>query len=157
MTSNKVLKNCIELAGRILRRWGFAEKDIIIYTTLLFSNKPMSMQNISKETGLSLSTISISINSLMKSYLIKAERKERSRVFTAVPLFYEFFLNQPAEMLDKEVIPLKQNLIELKQTMPELNSKIDQILNDLSSMECVLNEMIKIKNNNKCIKKSNNL
>ena len=109
MTSNKVLKDCIELAGRILRRWGFAEKDIIIYTTLLFSNKPMSMQDISKETGLSLSTISISINSLMKSYLIKAEKKKEAGFLQQFRCFTSFSLTSQLRCLIKKLYLLNKS------------------------------------------------
>ncbi|WP_243666668.1 LacI family DNA-binding transcriptional regulator [Vulcanisaeta sp. JCM 16159] len=111
----------------------------------------MTMKDISEKTGFSLSTVSQSLNNLVRYYMVKPEKRGRVRVFTAVPMFYELFLNQPVEMLDKEVIPLKQRLLELRGKMPELRDRIDLILSNLSNMECVLNEIIRIKNNNICV------
>ncbi|WP_367834464.1 hypothetical protein [Vulcanisaeta sp. JCM 16159] len=40
MALGDTLDDSLELMGRILRRWGFSEKDIAIYTALLLSLDP---------------------------------------------------------------------------------------------------------------------
>ncbi len=136
---------------RILRRWGFRQRDILVYSALLLMPTPLSMREIAERTGLSISSVSTSLSLLLENYMVKVEKRGRAKVFTAIPIFYEYFLKQPFEILDKEVIPLKERLLRLEreEVSPQLHGKIRNTINDLEMFECILRKIIDLKN--KCV------
>ena len=147
----------IDLIERIMVRWGYTHTDGRIYGILSIAERPMTIDEIAEETGLSRSSVSTSLNRLLKDYMLTVKKKGRVKYFSIVPSFLEKFLDQPRELLEKEVVPLKEITERMvkKAEDEEYQLKLEEILKDLETLECVLNKIIRMEEENTgCLKPS---
>ena len=134
----------MDLIERIMVRWGYTHTDGRIYGILGISDRPMTIDEIAEETGLSRSSVSTSLNRLLKDYMITVKKKGRVKYFSIIPSFLEKFLEQPRELLEKEVLPLMQitEKLSAKPENEEYRMKLEELLKNLESLKCVLNRII---------------
>ncbi|AIU69961.1 ArsR family transcriptional regulator [Thermococcus eurythermalis] len=135
----------IEIVERIMVRWGYTATDGKVYAILLLSNRPMTIAELAKETGLSRSSISVALSRLVREYLVTCRREGRTKYFTAVPAFLEKFLHQPRETLEREVRPLEK-IVEsmIEKSDDEMRGRLEAVLSDLKKLECVLERIIRL-------------
>lgn len=152
----KEIRKFIEIVEKLMIRWGYTHTDGKIYALLLLSDKPLTIDELSKMTGLSRSSVSTSLSRLSRDYLVNVRKEGRTKLFSPIPAFLEKFLKQPREILEKEVRPFKklvEDLIDQAQS-PERQAKLEEILADLNALECILSKIIKMEEEEtECIKK----
>ncbi|WP_456368381.1 GbsR/MarR family transcriptional regulator [Thermococcus sp.] len=133
----------IELVERLLERWGYSRTEGKVYAILLMRARPMTISELAKETGLSRSSISVALSNLARHYLVTYRKEGKTKYFSAVPAFLEKFLQQPKEMLEREIKPMKEIVEDLVRNSGEEEKAFYlTLLNDLSTLECVLKRLI---------------
>ncbi|MBO8144620.1 MAG: ArsR family transcriptional regulator [Thermodesulfobacterium sp.] len=144
MMSNSERK-FIEIVERIMIRWGYSATEGKVYAILLLSNRPMTIAELAESTGLSRSSISVSLTKLAREYLVTYRRRGKTKYFTANPAFLEKFLQQPREILEREVRPLEKIVNSMiEKSEDDTRSRLEAILNDLKKLECVLELIIRL-------------
>lgn len=126
-----------------------------IYAILLLSSKPLTISELTKITGLSRSSVSMALSKLSREYLVTYTKEKKTKYFYAVPAFLEKFLQQPKEILEREIKPLKEIVIKLSENSNEdEKSRFKDILSDLSTLECVLKKIIELEEKeSECLKR----
>ncbi|WP_232461021.1 GbsR/MarR family transcriptional regulator [Thermococcus radiotolerans] len=138
-------KKFIEIVERIMIRWGYSATEGKIYAILLLSDRPMTITELAKETGLSRSSISVALSRLVREYLVTCRREGKTKYFTAVPAFLEKFLRQPRETLEREVRPLEDIVKSMIEKSDDgTRPRLEAILDDLKKLECVLELIIRL-------------
>lgn len=145
----------VELVERIMERWGYDRTGGKIYGILLLSNKPLTISELSKITGLSRSSVSVALSKLTREYLVTYTKEKKTKYFYAVPAFLEKFLKQPKEILEREIKPLKEIVVKLaEKSNEEEKARFEAILSDLLTLECVLKKIIELEEKeSECLKK----
>ena len=140
----------------MMRRWGYTHTDGRVYAILLLSEEPLTITDLVEVTNLSRSSISASLTRLSRDYLVNVRKNGKTKLFTPIPAFLEKFLNQPKEILEKEVRPLKSltEVILRESNSQEHKLKLQEVLSDLKALECVLSKIIKMEEEEtECFKK----
>ena len=129
-----------------MRRWGYTHTDGRVYAILLLSEEPLTISDLVEATNLSRSSVSASLTRLSRDYLVNVRKNGKIKLFTPIPAFLEKFLNQPKEILEKEVKPLKSltEVILRESNSQEHKLKLQEVLSDLKALECVLSKIIKM-------------
>ncbi len=135
----------MESVQRMMSRWGYTPSDGRVYALLLLSGRPMKIQEIARSSGLSRSAVSLSLSKLESRHLVKMHKKGRSKLFIPVPSFFSEFLRQPKEMLEYEVEPAIRALESMKE-----EGYVEETLNDLLNLKCVLERIIELEGELKC-------
>jgi len=139
-----------------MRRWGYTHTDGRVYAILLLSEEPLTISDLVEATNLSRSSVSASLTRLSRDYLVNVRKNGKIKLFTPIPAFLEKFLNQPKEILEKEVKPLKSltEVILRESKSQEHKLKLQEVLSDLKTLECVLSKIIKMEEEEtECFKK----
>ena len=139
-------RRSLDIIKRIFSRWGFSIREGIIYGILLLSPRSLTIREIIEITGMSRSSISTSLNILMREYMVDVRRKGKTKLFSPIPSFYEKFMEQPSELLEKEVIPLKKRIGEILKKVDdeEYRNKLINIIENLDSLENMLVNIMEI-------------
>jgi len=140
------IRRFVEIVERLLTRWGYSHTDAKVYAYLLLSEEPLTINDLAELTNLSRSSISVSLSKLTRDYMVSVRKVGKTKYFSPIPAFLEKFLEQPREMLEKEVLPLEaivEKLLEEAES-EEYREKLFGILKDLKNLQCVLEEIIKI-------------
>ncbi|AEC52423.1 hypothetical protein PNA2_1508 [Pyrococcus sp. NA2] len=155
MNMTKDEKRFIELVERIMERWGYDRTVGRIYGILLLSNKPLTISELASITGLSRSSVSIALSKLSRDYLVTYTKEKKTKYFSAVPAFLEKFLQQPKDILEREIKPLKEVITRLAEKSQENErTRFEAILADLLTLECVLKKIIELEEvESECLKK----
>ena len=143
-------KKFIELVERIMIRWGYNSTEGMIYGILLLSEKPLTIKNILELTNLSRTSISTSLKRLVGDDLVSVRREKKVKYFSPNPIFREKFMEQPKELLNKEIIPIVGIIEEISQSAhsEEYKKKLINIKRNLEDLENILNIIIKIEKEN---------
>ncbi|ASJ06769.1 helix-turn-helix domain-containing protein [Thermococcus pacificus] len=144
--SKRESRRFVEIVAQLLGRWGYSHTDGKIYAHLLLSERPLTISELAEATHLSRSSVSVSLSRLTRDYLVTYRKEGKTKYFSAVPAFLEKFLQQPKDILEREVRPLKEIIGRLaeKAESEEARTRFEGILNDLSTLECVLERIIKL-------------
>ncbi len=134
----------IELVERLLERWGYSRTEGKVYAVLLMKARPITISELVRETGLSRSSISVALSNLARHYLVTYRKEGKTKYFSAIPAFLEKFLQQPREMLEREIRPMKEIIEDLIENSgeDEKTPLYKTLLEDLSTLECVLERLI---------------
>ncbi len=145
-------KRFMEIVGAFLRRWGYDGTDGRVYGLLLLMDRPATIAELSRELGLSRSAVSMSLKRLSRDYLIRYQKRGRVKYFSAVPAFLDKFLQQPKDILERDVIPLEDIVREMivRSDDPARKANLGEILRDLTTLDCVLRKIIKLEYEVKC-------
>ncbi len=128
----------IELVERVLVRWNYTHTDGKVYAVLLLSEKPLTINEIVVQTGLSRSAVSTSLSKLSKDYLVTYTKTGKKKLFRALPNFLILFMKQPYEHLEKEIKPLRRIVEKLSRK----NKKFRHLLKDLKRLENLLERIL---------------
>jgi DNA-binding transcriptional regulator GbsR (MarR family) len=144
----------IEIVAQLMGRWGYTHTDGVIYAHLLLSDRPLTISELAEATRLSRSSVSVSLSRLTRDYLVTYRKEGKTKYFSAVPAFLEKFLQQPKDILEREVRPLKAIVGRLMENSEgEERTRFETILSDLSTLECVLERIIELEEKESdCIK-----
>ena len=144
-------KKFIELVERIMVRWGYTNTEGRIYGILLLSEKPLTIVDFLDLTDLSRTSISTSLKRLVRDDLVNVRREKKVKYFSPNPIFTEKFLEQPKDLLNKELIPLLKILEELsaKATSEEQKKKLEDLKKNLKNLEKILRLFVKIEEDKK--------
>ena len=138
-------KKFIELVERIMVRWGYTNTEGRIYGILLISENPLTIKDFLKLTDLSRTSISTSLKRLVRDDIVNVGREKRIKYFSPNPIFTKKFLEQPEDLLYKEVIPLLKILDELSaKASGESKEKLERLKEDLKNLENILSLFVKI-------------
>ncbi|WP_297438072.1 GbsR/MarR family transcriptional regulator [Thermococcus sp.] len=118
----------------ILSRWGYTLSEGRVYAVLLLNKEPMSISAIKDATGLSRSTVSTALSKLSRDYLVVARVEGRNKLFSALPGFFNIFMRQPREMLEREVRPAIRLLKD--------SGANGEVLEEFKRLECALEEIL---------------
>ncbi len=148
------IKKFVETVERMMTRWGYTHTDAKVYAYLLLSEEPLSINDLVELTNLSRSSISVALSRLTKDYMVNVKKVGKTKFFTPIPAFFEKFLYQPKETLEKEVVPLKDAVEKLIKTTSdsEYRMKLQSVLDDLLQLECALRQIIEFERNYRCRK-----
>lgn len=155
VSSKRESRRFVEIVAQLLGRWGYTHTDGKIYAHLLLSDRPLTISELAEATRLSRSSVSVSLSRLTRDYLVTYRKEGKTKYFSAVPAFLEKFLQQPKDILEREVRPLKEVVKRLaeKADSEEAKMRFDSIIKDLSVLECVLERIIELEEQESdCIK-----
>jgi DNA-binding transcriptional regulator GbsR (MarR family) len=142
-----------DLVARLMSRWGFNYNEAYVYSLLLLSQKPLTINDLVSLTGLSRSAISTLLKKLSREYMVIVRRRGRVKYFSPRIVFVEKFLEQPREMLEREVRPLKDIVSKIMVGAdPEYRRWLERIFEELDRLECILIEINKLEKSLKCEK-----
>ncbi len=146
----KDIRRFVEMVERLFARWGYSHTDAKVYAYLLLSEEPLTINDLVELTNLSRSSISVSLSKLTKDYMVSVRKVGKTKYFYPIPAFLEKFLKQPEEMLEREILPLKELVKKLidESDSEDYQEKLSQILEDLANLECVLRKVIEIETGN---------
>ncbi|WP_297475660.1 helix-turn-helix domain-containing protein [Thermococcus sp.] len=142
MPSKKDSRRFIHIVTQLMSRWGYSHTDGKVYAHLLLRDKPATIAELAKETGLSRSSISTSLSRLARDYVVTYRKEGKTKYFSAVPAFLEKFLQQPREILEREVLPLEE-IVERFMESPG-GEHFGPVMEDLKGLECVLKRVIEL-------------
>ena len=139
-------RRSLDIIKRILGRWGFSIREGIIYGILLLSFRPLTIRDLIEITGMSRSSISTSLNILKREYMVDVRREGKTKLFSPIPSFYEKFMEQPSELLEKEVLPLERRIRKILEKVgdKEYKNKLTSIIENLDSLESMLRNIMEI-------------
>ena len=145
-SSKRDSRQFVEIVAQLLSRWGYTHTDGRIYGHLLLSDRPLTISELAEATNLSRSSVSVSLSRLTRDYLVTYRKEGKTKYFSAVPAFLEKFLQQPRDILEREVRPLKDIVSQLAERTDseEARTRFEDILKDLSVLECVLRRIIEL-------------
>ncbi|WP_297461477.1 ArsR family transcriptional regulator [Thermococcus sp.] len=145
-SSKRDSRQFVEIVAQLLSRWGYTHTDGRIYGHLLLSDRPLTISELAEATNLSRSSVSVSLSRLTRDYLVTYRKEGKTKYFSAVPAFLEKFLQQPRDILEREVRPLKDIVSQLAERTDseEARARFEDILKDLSVLECVLRRIIEL-------------
>ncbi len=148
----KEMKRFVEIVERMMTRWGYSHTDAKVYAYLLLSEEPLSINDLVELTDLSRSSISVALSRLTKDYMVNVRKVGKTKFFTPIPAFFEKFLHQPRETLEKEVVPLKETVERIIETTSDSDHrlKLQVLLDDILQLECILRQIIEFEENYKC-------
>ena len=140
-------KEVHELVENITRGFGLDSLSGKIFITLFMEPAEMSLEDLTKETGYSLSTLSTKMNVMVKIGMIKRTRKPGSKKIY-------FYMNKSMKQMaiDKINISLQVEIIPLKNQLPTIinkhrkrimGSKDEKQKKQLKIMENCLDQMVK--------------
>ena len=143
-------KKFIELVERVMVRWGYTNTEGKIYGILLVSEKTLTIMDLLKLTDLSRTSISISLKRLVRDDLVTVRREKKIKYFSPNPIFTEKFMEQPRELLNKEIIPLIGIVEDLltKATSEEHRRKLERMKDNLKNLEDVLKMFVRAEEKN---------
>ena len=141
-------RKIMDLIQRVLVKLGYSETDGKVYGILLLSPKPLTINEISKITKLSRTTVSTSLSKLVRDYLIQRSKLGRIKLHTAVPAIAEKVSLQPKELLDREIKPLSQLTSKLLNARGNEFKHLENLLEDLKQAENLLLNMVRRKERN---------
>ena len=142
MPSKEDSRRFIHIVTQLMSRWGYSHTDGKVYAHLLLRDKPATIAELAKETGLSRSSISTSLSRLARDYVVTYRKEGKTKYFSAVPAFLEKFLQQPREILEREVLPLEE-IVERFMESPG-GEHFGPVMEDLKGLECVLKRVIEL-------------
>ncbi len=139
-------KKFVELVERIMVRWGYTSTEGRIYALLLISENPLTINDLLNLTDLSRTSISTSLKRLVGDDLVNVRREKKVKYFSPNPSFTEKFMEQPRELLNKEVVPLVKIVEELseKASSEAQKRKLSEMEEDLKNLKTLLEMFIKI-------------
>ena len=128
----------ISKTGRIAKQWGLGEPSGRVWATLLFSDKPLSQKEISKQTGYSLSLISPSLKILEGLNMVRKIRGNgKEKLYELTASFIETFHLMIKRFLETEIKPLVEMLNTYTETNKS-NEKLIQLTKEYQRLETQL-------------------
>ena len=113
-------KEFVNRVGRLSRQLDIGESAGRIWGILLVRNKPLTQQEIVKESVYSLSLVSPLLHSLQRFGMVSIAGKQgKKRLYSPTISFIEFFEHAMRELMERDVKPmvelLSSNLADVKE------------------------------------------
>ena len=143
---SKEEKHFVDLIERLMVRWGYKHVEGRIYGFLLVSENSLSIADLVRLTGMSRTSISVSLSKLARDYLVTYTKNGKTKLYIPIPSFADKFMEQPKLLLEREVLPAKELIRTiLKSTADEsYRTKLKKVKEGLSELASLLEEIIKL-------------
>lgn len=99
---NDIIKEISSMA----RNWGLSEGGAALYAVLALSGKELTMNDLMKSTGYSLSSVSTHLKGLCEKYMVSRTKKDGVYIYKAEVNFEEIFRLLTKELLERNILPL---------------------------------------------------
>ncbi len=127
---------------RIFRVWGFGEVCGVIFGILLLRREPMTIDEISKETGYSKSSVFQGLNTLLKNYLVEKKKRDRKYVYWAKKEFLRVMMSQLKSRAEKEIKSLREKIEEkLREVDGGYKGKLSALMEEIKQAEKYIQEV----------------
>lgn len=103
---------------KILESFGYPPASARVYSHLLFAGRPMTITELSRETGLGKSTVSTALRLLEHDGLVYYTKLGKKKLYSARSAFHRLLLF-PTRILREYIVPLRK-LLEKEGTHEEL-------------------------------------
>ncbi len=143
---NTEKRRFIEIISRMMGRWGYNHTDGKVYSILLLSEKPLTINELTEMSNSSRTTISTSLSRLVRDYRVAVRKRGKTKLFFPISSLLDRFLEQPREILERDVIPLEKiikNIISREKAENKVG-RLVEILKDIEKSESILKEIIGI-------------
>ena len=127
------------------RNWGLSEGSASVYAALALSGNALTMSELQKVTGYSLSSVSTHLKGLADKYLITRMKQNGVYVYKAEIHFEEIFRVLTKELLERNILPLYRKVCEFKrnrngvgqhfQTLEEEMQKLIDYLTKITTLK----------------------
>jgi len=91
---------------RLFKRFGFNDSMSKLMAHLILEQRPMSIEDLMAETGLSRTSVSTALSALESRFLVTKEKKRRVGYYVPNVDFAKLIIEQPVKVLDEEIKPL---------------------------------------------------
>lgn len=131
-----------EMFGSMLERVGIKGISGKIYAHLITSLRPLSMKEIAKRTGYSLSSISTNLNTLIRLRLVTKVKKGSVFVYHAVKDTIQLYREQVRLIVESEIVPLQERLMEALRTEhnPAFKREVAKMLDEITKFRNYLED-----------------
>ncbi|WP_457742768.1 GbsR/MarR family transcriptional regulator [Thermococcus sp.] len=139
-------KAFIRLIEKLMIRWGYSHVEGRLYAILLLSERPLTISELVQKTGFSRSAVSTALSRLSRDYLVEVRKERRTKYFMAIPMLFDKFLEQPKNLLEREVLPLEEIVRKMlsKNVSEEKKKRLKELLAELRILEYALLRLIEI-------------
>ena len=133
-------KEVVRVLRNILTKLGFNYAESQILAVLLIANKPLTVYDIVKITGMSRSAVSTHINRLQKYYLVEYMLKGKVKYFKAKTSIANLFIMWLKDFYEKRLLVAlkevkdKEKLAHVLEDLEKLSNLIEKCLEDSSRM-----------------------
>ncbi len=137
-------RRLVELIERLMVRWGYKQIEGKIYGLLLVSRDPLTIADLVRLTGMSRTSISVSLSKLERDYLVTYTKNGRTKLFSPIPAFVDKFMEQPKILLEREIRPASELLSSIIEKAGDqgYRSKLRRIKESLDELGSLLEEII---------------
>ncbi|MCD6383201.1 MAG: hypothetical protein J7L88_01915 [Thermoplasmata archaeon] len=119
----------------LLRKLGLSESDSAVLSTLVLSRTPLSAEELSKRTGYSLASISLSLTRLRKNYMVEKRREGGRYIYWPAKGVVENFTSFLREILEGHVKPFLRALeVEEDRAFNDLRRELRELERTLKGL-----------------------
>ncbi len=118
--------------ARILRRLGFSDAESVVFSELSISREPLSVEKLVSATGYGYSTVTTALNKLVRNHLVARQKSGKKYLYWKRKSFLGGIEEMLRDILQHEVIPLREELEKRKKDFKELLEEIKVIEKRLS-------------------------
>jgi len=124
-----------EMFGAMLERVGMKGISGKIYAHLITSFRPLTMKEIARRTGYSLSSISTNLNTLVRLRLVEKVKNGSVYVYHAVKDTIQLYRDQVRLIVESEIIPLQKRLTSAmtSERDPAMKEEICKMLDEITT------------------------
>ncbi|HDD59732.1 hypothetical protein B6U83_04255 [Thermoplasmatales archaeon ex4484_36] len=122
----------------LLKKLGFSESDSAVLTALILSDEPMTAGELSRSTGYSPASISLSLMRLRRHYLVEKARRGGRNVYWPSKGLAESFNMFVRELLEGHIRPFLRTLDEEDKG----ERALDKLRKELKCLEGSLRRLI---------------
>jgi DNA-binding transcriptional regulator GbsR (MarR family) len=91
---------------RLCKRFGFSDSMSKLMAHLMLEQRPMSIEDLMAETGVSRTSVSTALSALESRFLVTKEKKRRVGYYVPNVDFAKLIADQPVKVLEEEIKPL---------------------------------------------------
>jgi DNA-binding transcriptional regulator GbsR (MarR family) len=134
-----------DMFGSMLERMGIRGMGGKIYAHLITSLKPLTMKELAKRTGYSLSSISTNLNALVRFGFVTKAKKGGVYVYHAVKRTVQLYREQMKLLVDSELVPLQTRLADALRSEhnPRIKKELAMMLEEITELKGYLETQLK--------------
>lgn len=140
----EIEQSFIDRGGKITKHWGMGEPVGRVFSSLLYSDGPLSQRGIAEMTGYSLSLVSPSLRMLENLKMVRSIRGDgRERLYETTVSFIEALNIMMMDFLEQDVRPV---IAELESVMGDIQNKkkLAQLIREYKRLEFYLTMFEKV-------------
>lgn len=134
-----------DMFGSMLERMGIKGMGGKIYANLITSLRPLTMKELAKRTGYSLSSLSTNLNALVRLRLVTKAKKGGVYVYHAVKRTVQLYREQMRLLVESELVPLQTRLADAMRSEhnPKIKRELSMMLEEITELRDYLEMQLK--------------